>query len=64
MLQACTSAEEVEALSKNGQVLLQRLEDSKKPVVAAIMGSCLGGGLEVWKAMMMLQVEVIEQEIL
>lgn len=47
MLQACKTAEEVEALSRNGQTLLQKVEDCKKPIVAAIMGSCLGGGLEV-----------------
>ena len=47
MLQACKSAEEVTELSLNGQRMLQAVEDSSKPVVAAIMGSCLGGGLEV-----------------
>lgn len=47
MLEACKTAEEVETLSKNGQVLFQKMEDSKKPIVAAIMGTCLGGGLEV-----------------
>ena len=31
----------------NGQSMMQKLESSKKPVVAAINGSCLGGGLEV-----------------
>ena len=30
-----------------GQSMMQKLENSKKPVVAAINGSCLGGGLEV-----------------
>ena len=34
-------------LSMNGQKLLARVESSPKPVVAAIMGTCLGGGLEV-----------------
>jgi len=29
------------------QDLLMEIEKSKKPFVAAIMGSCLGGGLEV-----------------
>lgn len=47
MLEACKTAEEVETLSKNGQALFQKMEDSKKPIVAAIMGTCLGGGLEV-----------------
>ena len=27
--------------------MMQKIEDSGKPVVAAINGSCLGGGLEV-----------------
>ncbi|XP_056019992.1 trifunctional enzyme subunit alpha, mitochondrial-like [Ostrea edulis] len=47
MLSACKTAEEVETLSRNGQILFQKMEDSKKPIVAAIMGTCLGGGLEV-----------------
>ncbi len=29
------------------QDILFDVEKSKKPIVAAIMGSCLGGGLEV-----------------
>ena len=40
------SAAEGEALSREGQVLLARLEEMKVPVVAAIHGACLGGGLE------------------
>jgi len=47
MIGECKTAEEAEALSKGCQDLLMRVENSKKPVVAAIMGSCLGGGLEV-----------------
>ena len=43
----CRSAEELTALSKGGQEMLQRLEDLKTPVVAAIDGACLGGGLEL-----------------
>ena len=42
----CKSAEEATALSKGCQDFLFDVEKSSKPVVAAIMGSCLGGGLE------------------
>jgi 3-hydroxyacyl-CoA dehydrogenase/enoyl-CoA hydratase/3-hydroxybutyryl-CoA epimerase len=35
-----------EALSRGGQALLARLEGLAVPVVAAIHGACLGGGLE------------------
>lgn len=40
------SAADAEALSRGGQVLLSRLENLRIPVVAAIHGACLGGGLE------------------
>jgi 3-hydroxyacyl-CoA dehydrogenase/enoyl-CoA hydratase/3-hydroxybutyryl-CoA epimerase len=45
-LSKVTSAAEAEALSRSSQQMLGRLEASKKPVVAAIHGACLGGGLE------------------
>jgi 3-hydroxyacyl-CoA dehydrogenase / enoyl-CoA hydratase / 3-hydroxybutyryl-CoA epimerase len=41
-----SSAAEAEALSRSGQALLERLAAMKLPVVAAIHGACLGGGLE------------------
>lgn len=47
MLEKCKTAAEATALAKAGQDVLFRIENSKKPTVAAIMGSCLGGGLEV-----------------
>uniref|UniRef100_A0A131XJK8 Trifunctional enzyme subunit alpha, mitochondrial n=1 Tax=Hyalomma excavatum TaxID=257692 RepID=A0A131XJK8_9ACAR len=47
MLDKCKSAAEGARLSREAQELVQKLEDSRKPIVAAIMGSCLGGGLEV-----------------
>jgi 3-hydroxyacyl-CoA dehydrogenase/enoyl-CoA hydratase/3-hydroxybutyryl-CoA epimerase len=40
------SALEGETLSRTGQAILDRLEAVPVPVVAAIHGSCLGGGLE------------------
>ncbi len=47
LLQGAGSAAEVEALARTGQKGFDRLEQLKKPVVAAIHGACLGGGLEL-----------------
>lgn len=47
MLEACATASEAEALAKQGQELFQQLSDLPYPVVAAIHGPCLGGGLEL-----------------
>ena len=41
------SSADAERLSRTGQDLLNRLESLRVPVVAAIHGACLGGGLEV-----------------
>ncbi len=43
---ALRTAAEAEALSRGGQALLARLGAMRVPVVAAIHGACLGGGLE------------------
>lgn len=40
------SKEEAYALVRAGQALINRVEELGKPVVAAIQGACLGGGLE------------------
>jgi 3-hydroxyacyl-CoA dehydrogenase / enoyl-CoA hydratase / 3-hydroxybutyryl-CoA epimerase len=40
------TAAEAEALSREGQELMNRLERLRAPVVCAIHGACLGGGLE------------------
>ncbi len=40
------TADDAERLSLDGQSLLDRLEQLRTPVVAAIHGACLGGGLE------------------
>ncbi|MBP6217561.1 MAG: enoyl-CoA hydratase/isomerase family protein [Oligoflexales bacterium] len=46
-LQAAKSEEEARTLSEAGQKLFNRIEGYSKPVIAAISGSCLGGGLEL-----------------
>jgi 3-hydroxyacyl-CoA dehydrogenase/enoyl-CoA hydratase/3-hydroxybutyryl-CoA epimerase len=44
---ALKTAEEASRLSRDGQRLLDGVEGCKKPIVAAIHGTCLGGGLEL-----------------
>ncbi|XP_037100849.1 hydroxyacyl-CoA dehydrogenase trifunctional multienzyme complex subunit alpha a [Syngnathus acus] len=46
MIQACKTSEEVTHLSQEGQKMFEKIEKSPIPIVAAINGSCLGGGLE------------------
>lgn len=47
MFKARESATEIEQLSLDGHKILNRVESSSKPIVAAIHGSCMGGGLEL-----------------
>ncbi|RHW75283.1 fatty acid oxidation complex subunit alpha FadJ [Colwellia sp. RSH04] len=47
MIDSCESQEEVVALSRQGQMIFSQLEQLEIPVVAAIDGPCLGGGLEL-----------------
>ncbi|MEH0688762.1 fatty acid oxidation complex subunit alpha FadJ [Vibrio cholerae] len=47
MLDACQSAAEAQALAQQGQQMFAKLSDLPFPVVAAIHGPCLGGGLEL-----------------
>ena len=46
LLKNCKTAQEAEKYVRDGQILLEKIEKSKKPIVAAIMGTCMGGGLE------------------
>lgn len=43
---ALRTADDAEALSVAGQAMMARLESLRAPVLAAIHGACLGGGLE------------------
>ncbi len=47
MQDACKSAAELTDLAHNGQKIMDRMAALKRPLVAAINGACLGGGLEV-----------------
>ncbi|MCA8925085.1 MAG: fatty acid oxidation complex subunit alpha FadJ [Planctomycetes bacterium] len=46
-LSAVNSAAEGSELSRRGQAIMNRIADFERPVVAAIHGVCLGGGLEL-----------------
>lgn len=47
MIQGFKTSDDGYKVSIEGQQILSNIEKSTKPVVAAIQGSCLGGGLEV-----------------
>ncbi|EKT55660.1 fatty acid oxidation complex subunit alpha FadJ [Providencia sneebia] len=47
MIANCHSEEEASELSREGQRLFDKLENYPLPIIAAIHGACLGGGLEL-----------------
>ncbi|MFC0444441.1 fatty acid oxidation complex subunit alpha FadJ [Pseudidiomarina halophila] len=47
MIDDCENAADAESLARQGQAMFDRIEQLKVPVVAAIDGACLGGGLEL-----------------
>ncbi len=46
-LLAASGSDEAQLFSQNGQKLFRQLAQLKQPVIAAIHGACLGGGLEL-----------------
>jgi enoyl-CoA hydratase/long-chain 3-hydroxyacyl-CoA dehydrogenase len=47
MLESAPNRDTLFKISRHGQDIMHQIEQSKKPVVAAVAGSCLGGGFEV-----------------
>ena len=47
MIGSCRSAQEAETLARQGQQIMAEINALPIPVVAAIHGACLGGGLEM-----------------
>lgn len=47
MLDGCTTAQQAEDIGRMGQLVFNQLEALSIPLVAAIHGPCLGGGLEL-----------------
>ena len=47
LLVSISSSQEGESIALHGQAILNRIESLEKPVIAAINGVCLGGGLEL-----------------
>lgn len=47
MIDRCQTAQEAEALAQEGQKVMAEIASLPVPVIAAIHGACLGGGLEL-----------------
>lgn len=47
MIGHCQNAQEAETLARQGQQLMAEIQALPVPVIAAIHGACLGGGLEM-----------------
>lgn len=47
MLESAKSRDELYQMSRRGQEIMDQIEQSPKLILAAIAGSCLGGGFEV-----------------
>lgn len=47
MIEQCKTENDARKISHEGQLMFNRMEKSSKPIVAAINGSCLGGGFEL-----------------
>ncbi|WP_434639472.1 fatty acid oxidation complex subunit alpha FadJ [Klebsiella sp. I138] len=47
MIARCSTAQEAEALARQGQQIMAEIHGLTIPVIAAIHGACLGGGLEL-----------------
>jgi len=47
MIDGCENAVDAESLARKGQAMFDRIEQLNVPMVAAINGACLGGGLEL-----------------
>lgn len=52
MIQSFKTADDGYRVCSEAQKILNDIEQSSKPVVAAIQGTCLGGGLEVDKELL------------
>lgn len=47
MIAQCKTKQDASSLAKAGQLLFEKLENYPLPIIAAIHGACLGGGLEL-----------------